>query len=505
MRQIYIRLLFLLAILLPMAGCNDDTRLNVPDVPKVTLGDITSVIHDDNSVSLEVSVESHGVSFGVGYGFVYGTDENPKVLNLNISGIYENGKMVGKLPPLEVDVTYYVRAYFEVETDRYVYSEPVRIVIPNRKPQANFSAMKATAQEDESYILEADLSVHNIPEGAVFGFRYATKETFDQASTSVEAAVKDGKMTVKLPVLKDGFTYIYQPYCDLGHSTFLYGEKASFSIPEKPDPNKILVAGGTFMMGNPITEDGYYDDAQVNIDEAPQHQVTLKSFNMGKYEVTNEEFCAFLNDMLKKGTAPINLRSDVEILQWIAVGSLGAGDRCPIKYDGEKYVLNQGVEKHPVAFVRYAGAEAYAKWSGGRLPTEAEWEYAALGGDKAGSKASHFAGSNDINEVAWFDRNSQGSSHPVGTKKANQLGLYDMSGNVGEWCQDDYMGESKGYQGAPNDGSAWKGEGARGRIIRGGSFQSSRWDCRSKYRTYNSPRAYYGPNVGFRVVWDVRQ
>lgn len=122
-----------------------------------------------------------------------------------------------------------------------------------------------------------------------------------------------------------------------------------------------------------------------------------------------------------------------------------------------------------------------------QLPREAQWEYAARGGNK--SHDYIYAGSNDIAEVAWYWKNSGGETHAVAQKQPNELGLYDMSGNVREWCEDDWHSN---YQGAPKDGSAWiDNPRAAHRIVRGNSWGGSAADCRIAYRSYSN----YGNSI----------
>ncbi|MBO7279020.1 MAG: SUMF1/EgtB/PvdO family nonheme iron enzyme [Bacteroidales bacterium] len=215
----------------------------------------------------------------------------------------------------------------------------------------------------------------------------------------------------------------------------------------------VFVEGGTFQMGA-TSEQGSdaYDD------EKPVHSVTLSDFYIGKYEVTQAQWKAVM------GKNPSRFQGDnlpVENVSW---------------NDIQEFIkkLNRLTGK------RY------------RLPTEAEWEYAARGGKK--SKGYKYAGSNSIGEVAWYDSNSGYETHPVGQKQPNELGLYDMSGNVWEWCQDwygNYNSSSQTNPSGPASGSY--------RVLRGGSWYRSARYCRVSDRSFNYPSNWYY-FYGFRLV-----
>ena len=128
-----------------------------------------------------------------------------------------------------------------------------------------------------------------------------------------------------------------------------------------------------------------------------------------------------------------------------------------------------------------------------RLPTEAEWEFAARGGNK--SRGYKYAGSNNIADVAWYLSNSGYKTRPVGQKSPNELGLYDMSGNVWEWCQDRYGGYSSSAKTNPTGSST-----GSFRVIRGGSWDSDPQDCRVANRYNFGPGIRYYGLVGFRLA-----
>ena len=203
----------------------------------------------------------------------------------------------------------------------------------------------------------------------------------------------------------------------------------------------VYVEGGSFDMGA-TTEQGSdaYDW------EKPVHSVTLSDYYIGKCEVTQELWEAVM------GSNPSNFKgaqNPVEQVSW---------------NDCQEFVSRLN---------RLTGRTF-------RLPTEAEWEYAARGGNQ--SLHYKYSGIGNIGNVAWYNRNSGGSTHAVGTKTANELGIYDMSGNVWEWCSDRYGDYSAGAQTNPQGPSS----GSR-RVLRGGSWDDYASCCRVSYRDYYGP------------------
>ena len=222
----------------------------------------------------------------------------------------------------------------------------------------------------------------------------------------------------------------------------------------------VIVDGGTFMMGS--------NDKDAFDNEKPVHRVTLSRFAIGKYEVTQKQW----RDVM--GSDPPEL------------GFKGC-DNCPV----ERVSWNDIQE-----FLQKLNTLTKKNY---RLPTEAEWEFAARGGIRNDPKTGNFkyAGSNKIDEVVWYGSNSGSKTHPVGLKKANQLGLFDMSGNVWEWCSDWY--DENYYKNSPIQNPKGLSTGSS-RVLRGGSWFRSGQDCRSARRGGNAP-TYRDDGIGFRLVF----
>jgi len=216
----------------------------------------------------------------------------------------------------------------------------------------------------------------------------------------------------------------------------------------------VFVQGGTFRMGCTAEqcEDEIWDD------EIPAHQVTLDSFHIGKYQITQAQWQAIM------GTNP----------------SVFKGDNYPVEY-----VTWNRVQE----FIRKLNTITGKQY---RLPTEAEWEYAARGGSK--SRGYKYSGSNNLTDIAWHEANSSVSTHPVGTKQPNELGIYDMSGNVWEWCNDwygNYPSSAQINPQGPPSGFC--------RVNRGGYWLGPAWCCRVADRNCLSPDDR-GSDIGFRLA-----
>lgn len=237
----------------------------------------------------------------------------------------------------------------------------------------------------------------------------------------------------------------------------------------------VLVEGGSFVMGDPYGND---DNKQL-------HRVTLSTFYIGKYEITNKQY---EDAMLNK-----QYTSDKNQFPVSGIGWLDAISFCNRQsmLENLKPCYSKNGETDPSKWD--TSKTTICDWSanGYRLPTEAEWEYAARGGNK--SKGYQYSGSDDINSVAWYGGSA---SKKVGTKAANELGIYDMSGNVWEWCWDYY---DAGYYGvSPDTDPRGPGSGSN-RVLRGGSWFSRDYGCRVANRSNDVP-VYGNYYSGLRVL-----
>jgi formylglycine-generating enzyme required for sulfatase activity len=260
----------------------------------------------------------------------------------------------------------------------------------------------------------------------------------------------------------------------------------------------IFIPGGSFQMGSPRGTAFSLDD------ERPAHKVTLNNFYLGKYEVTQGQYFEVT------GTRPSNFASNpedsvpdgwknlpVEMVNWyealVFCNKLSVKERLEPVYrmNGSTNPGNWG-ETPLIQKPVWDAVEMIEGSNGYRLPTEAEWEYAARGGE--GAKNFIYAGNDNANTVSWYYDNSNFKLHEVGKKSPNGLNLYDMSGNVMEWCWDwmaNYSDNSQENPAGPVSGEF--------RTIRGGAWSVSVQYSRVAYRHNNNP-AYKGVNLGFRVA-----
>lgn len=289
-------------------------------------------------------------------------------------------------------------------------------------------------------------------------------------------------------------------------------------VPGIKEPEMVLVKGGTFRMGAnmiQVKDKRVLRVTDVPEDEQPTHQVTLPDYYIGKHEVTYAEFREFI-----KQTGYVTQKDRVEKLNYGLIYQTGLiknkngacfwnGNEWEIRHlnldnDAVGHKRTAAHDNDPVIYITVNDALKYCEWLSVqtgkkyRLPTEAEWEYAASGGNK--SQGYIFPGGGSLDEVAWYKSNSKRSTHKVGTKKPNELGIYDMAGNVMEMCMDWY--DATYYQWSKNDNPQGPEEylnKSRNYSIRGSSWASTADDSRTTRRNF-CEMGTASNCLGFRVV-----
>ena len=263
-------------------------------------------------------------------------------------------------------------------------------------------------------------------------------------------------------------------------------------IRQKDGMKMVYIPAGTFMMGD---ETGDLDGTESGL-KIPQHEVYTDAFYMDEHEVTNEQYCRFLNSI---SVSDVNWRGD-----WhdSSGNPLICHEYSYIEKSGSRFKPKSGYEKHPVVSVYWEGTEAYSQWVGGRLPTEAEWEKAARGGLVGkkypnGDTISH----DDANYEGTGGKDRWERTAPVKSFAPNGYGLYDMAGNVYEWCSDWW--DEDYYEKSPKNNPTCSSPqylSVGVHVIRGGGWRGNSSRVRCGYRQLDNGDPNWGTDYGFRVV-----
>ena len=349
--------------------------------------------------------------------------------------------------------------YVGMQTQHLKVQSEMRIVMREEAPASDAKVTNVVAEQVGKKIVisyqldkQTDISIQYSTDG---GRNY---QTMSHISGDVGKQIAAGQRAITWDVLAE----MEKLVCNnlVFKVTPSGGTKLIFNV-KGVEFAMVEVEGGTFTMG---TNGNLGYDGEFR--EKPAHKVTLSTYYMGETEVTQ----ALWVTVMKKNPSTGNI-----------------GDNYPVNY--VRWSQCQ-------TFIRKLNKLLSSQLNGKHftMPTEAQWEYAARGGRK--SKAYMYSGSNTLTDVAWFKENSLGTKHHVKTKQANELGIYDMNGNVEEWCQDWYDRYSSTSQTNP----VCKRKGSLAfRVVRGGDWNHEMNNCRVSYRDFHSP-SYCSSMRGLRLV-----
>ncbi|MEZ5012358.1 MAG: SUMF1/EgtB/PvdO family nonheme iron enzyme [Bacteroidales bacterium] len=447
-----------------------------------------------NGINMTIDVTFNGGHPVTEAGVVYSQLRSPTIDN-NVAVMGKGtGKISGLVSGLEPGSSYHLRAYAK-NSEGVSYGEELvlftKIGIPTVSTTTvtdvdiSSATVKGIVSDDGGLdVIEQGFAWDTIPNPTKSGGHFA------------EVNTESPELSYSIKGLETGTKYFVRAYAR-NEKGYVYADAKSF-IPLIP-VEMIKVKGGTFNMGS---ESG-------NETEMPVHTVTLSPFSMSAREVTNTEFARFLNANISRITFEGN--GEVVLFDGIPVYYLKvygddydkSGFRVHIAYSDGKFRVNSECDGFPAILVSWEGAKAFCRWAGGRLPTEAEWEYAA----REGGYASTYSGGDNIDLLGWYYRNSRnadceltGDSRGIfktGQKRPNSLGFYDLTGNAAEWCSDIYQADY--YKNSPEVNPAGPEKGLY-RVIRGGSWADREELCTvySRIKSFDITRGY--DNIAFRLV-----
>lgn len=427
-------------------------------IQSVTTSNATDITAREATLAGEVSlVDTDTITCGI----IYGETSDLSAFKGTKVTTKANGRYTIGLFQLKDNTKYYYCAY-AVDAGRYKLGKV-------RSFTTCYDASVVTGEPSKVAVHEASLAgeVNDAREKLPCGFIYSTSSDLSLEKACMVSTMSQGKYSITLTKLEANTTYYYRAYVVVD-GEHRYGDVRSFTtetkVSESVDASKtytvngvsftmIGVYGGTFTMGSPDSDSEAYSN------EKPAHQVTLSNYYIGETEVTQALWQAVMGSNPSYYTG--DLQRPVEQVSW---------DDCQTFISKLNELTGENF----------------------RLPTEAEWEYAARGG--SASKGYKYSGSNNVDDVVWFFDNSSNKTHVVKTKQPNELGIYVMSGNVYEWCSDWYGSYSSSAQTNPTGPSS-----GSYRVFRGGSWCHNARFCRVANRICSSPGN--GDNlIGLRLV-----
>lgn len=450
----------------------DMIKMTLPSVVAVTVSDIGV-----GKASFRSKLLDNGNGNVIDCGFCYSTSANPTTSDASVSYGKTTGEFCKTVTELDENTTYHVRAYAINELGT-AYSEDVtfktqEVIIP--------MLSDVTMGIVSNTFAELEATVTSLGNGTLYdaGFVYSTNR-YPTLDDQMISCGKNTNLNTTAQGLSPETKYYVRAYATNEKGIAYSAEKTFTTAKTVVNPYTTItvetsygsiqfdmakIDGGTFTMGAQSTSYSQINyDKDADSDEQPTHSVTLSSYYMGKTPVTQRLWYVIM------GSYP-----DIS-------NTYGRGDDYPI-YNVTYTQCEQ--------FITKLNSLTNKKF---RMPTEAEWEFAARGGNN--NNKYKYSGSNTIGVVAWYGSNAGGKTHPVAQKEANEVNLYDMSGNVWEWCSDWYGNYSVTAQTNPKGTSS-----GPGKVIRGGGYDDLPTECRVSVRS-NAPASNSFTTLGFRLVME---
>ena len=421
------------------------------------------------------------------HGHIWSASEDaPTVINTNTRTMLgektNNEPFISDLTNLSPGILYYFRLYFYIDDGNEFYHPVVSLFktlsndtqAPDILTVDNVDSLRNISAYVSGYLLN-----HGSSDMTAHGFCWSQtnqQPTVNDSYNNLGTYDYTGKFISEITGLTPETVYYYRAYASNSYGTN-YGNVYSFTTKSNVPEGFIQVSGGTFTQGS---QGG-------NEDEKPEHSVTLSPFFISEHEVTNSEFAQFLTSygsyIVQSG-------------EYQGQHLIDYNDITQLNESNGTWSVVAGYENYPMIYVSWYGAYTFCQYYQYRLPTESEWEYASKGGSL--NSGYTYSGSSNCDNVAWYSGNST-TSNPVKQKTENELGIYDMSGNVWEWCNDWYY--SGYYEISPNLNPSGPANGEH-KVIRGGSWDNDINSCRNTNRGKLEP--YQRNNfTGFRCVIDI--
>lgn len=463
--------------------------------PSVLTGETGRITVDAITMSIDITADGgHPVTEA---GVVYSLLKNPTLdTNKSIFG-KGTGLIKGVVGNLEPGGSYHLRAY-AVNSEGVSYGEEIVLFTKLGIPAVNTTGVSEVDVSSAriSGKIEDDGGLDVIERGVVWD----TIVNPTRANNFAVAKGDNGEFSINIDGLKTGERYYARAYAR-NERGYVYADPVNFVPLISMD--MVRIGGETFYMGS---ENG-------GEQSMPVHPVNISPFRISKYEVTNVEFARFLNAHLDRiifeGEGDI-VTIDGKPVYYLKVYGDDynkSGFRVHIAFTDGKFSVKPECERFPAILVSWEGARMFCEWAGGRLPTEAEWEFAARGG----KDNTTYSGGENIDLLGWYYRNSRNADceltgdsrglFKTGRKRPNQFGLYDMTGNAAEWCNDYFAGDY--YKNSPETDPTGPEKGIY-RVIRGGSWTDREELCTVYYRlkSFDVTRGY--DNISFRLVRPIR-